>query len=92
MLFGYCFDATAGVWFPPVALVTPEECWHFCRRYHAYTPKIRITDLDDCLVLHVQDHILRVPLDADQMGLIDLRDGGTTVVPAVRDEQRHDYE
>jgi hypothetical protein len=85
MFLGYCLDPASYTWFPPVGLTTPEECWRFCRRYHASTPEIRITDLDDYLVLHVQDHILRIPLEDDQMGLIDLRDGVATVVPAAHE-------
>jgi hypothetical protein len=87
MMFGYCLDPTTGTWFPPVALTTPGECWHFCRRYHASTPDIRITDLDDALVLAVQDHILQIPLGEGQMGLIDLRDGVATVVPAAHERR-----
>lgn len=82
MLLGYCLDPTTMAWFPPISLTTPAECWHFCLRYHGHTPEIRITDLDDCLVLHVHHHILQIPLEAGQVGLIDLRDGIATVVPA----------
>jgi hypothetical protein len=82
MFVGYCFDPVTATWGPPMHIPTPDACWTFCLYYHARTPEIRIADLDDFLVLHVQDHILRLPLEADQMRLIDLRDGATRVVPA----------
>jgi hypothetical protein len=81
MFLGYCLDPATHTWFPPIPLATPEECWAFCLRYHARTPEIRIADLDDCLMMQVQDHLLCMPLDADFMRVIDLRDGVTRLVP-----------
>jgi hypothetical protein len=61
MFYGYCFLTIDGQYTPKVHLETPEQCFRYCQRWAAFFPEIRITDADDCCVLHVRNNVLKVP-------------------------------
>jgi hypothetical protein len=60
MFLGYCFNAD-GYYYPTVHLDTAEDAWAYCILQHLFFPEIRITDMGDNIVLHVVNHIAKVP-------------------------------
>lgn len=54
MFLGYCFDKD-GRYCPPVSLETVEEVFSYVALQKNLFPEIRITDLDDYVVLHVKN-------------------------------------
>ena len=61
MFYGYCLNPADGSWTPPVTLETAQACYLYCAIHHAYIEEIRITDEEDCIVLHTVHHVLRIP-------------------------------
>lgn len=59
---GYCLNPVDGSWTPPVHLDTPEACFRYCALHHRWAPEIRITDEEDFIVLHVENHVLKCPM------------------------------
>jgi len=57
----YCRGPADQTWTPPVHLDTPEACLRYVYLHHGWAPEIRITDDEDFLIMHVQDHILKIP-------------------------------
>jgi hypothetical protein len=61
MYYGYCFVAIGGAYTPKVRLETPEQCFEYCKLQSQLFPEIMITDKDDFCIMHVRNHVLKVP-------------------------------
>jgi hypothetical protein len=59
---GHCLMPGDQAWTPPVHLDAAEACFRYCLLHHRWASEIRMTDEDDCLVLHVVAHVLRCPM------------------------------
>ena len=57
-----CLNPVDGSWTPPVRLDTAEACYRSCVLHHRWAPEIRICDEEDCIVLHVENHVLTCPM------------------------------
>ena len=57
----YCRNPVDQSWTSPVHLETPADCFRYAYLHHIWAPEIRITDDEDFLIMHVQDHILKIP-------------------------------
>jgi hypothetical protein len=62
MFLGYCLIPVDHSWTPAVRLPTVEDAYRYCVLHHGWSPEIRITDEDDFVVLHVEDHVLKCPM------------------------------
>jgi hypothetical protein len=74
MYHGYCFVTIGGHYTPKVRLETPEECFGYCTLQSQLFPEIRITDEDDCCVMHMRNHILKVPFPDNTFRWFHLRE------------------
>ena len=63
MFKGYCLNPVDGSWTPPVTLKDAGAAYRYCLVHHHWSPEIRICDADDYLVLHVEHHVLKCPLE-----------------------------
>ena len=61
-LWGYCLHPVDGSWTPPVLLDAAEDVYHSCVLHHHWAPEIRICDEEECMVLHVVNHVLKCPM------------------------------
>ena len=62
MFLGYCLHPVDGFWTPAVHLATVEEAFRYCILHHHWSLEIRITDEEDFVVLHVENHLLKIPM------------------------------
>jgi hypothetical protein len=62
MFLAYRRHPVSDTWTPPVPLATAAACYRYCALHHGMTPEIRIVDEDDCIVLQMREHVLRIPL------------------------------
>ena len=62
MYLAYCLNPANATWTPPVHLNTPEECFDYCLLHHVWALEIRVTDEDDYVVLHVEAHVMKLPM------------------------------
>lgn len=62
MFLGYCLNPADQSWTPAVHLATAEEAYCYCGLHHRWASEIRITDEEDFVVLHVEDHVLKCPM------------------------------
>jgi hypothetical protein len=60
MYLGYCFDEQ-GFHGPANPLATPSDAYNYCLHWHHEWPEVRITDEYDFCVLHVANHVLKIP-------------------------------
>jgi hypothetical protein len=61
MFYGYCCPDLDGWHTPKVSLPTAEAIGGYVTLQHRLFREIIITDDMDCCVMHVRDHIARVP-------------------------------
>lgn len=62
MFFAHCLNPVDGSWTPAVSLRTAREAYQYLALHHGWTREIRIVDADDCIVLQMQDAVLKIPL------------------------------
>jgi hypothetical protein len=62
LFLAYGLNPADGCWTPPVRLESAEAVYRYCAMHHHWAPEIRVCDEEDCLVLHVVDHVLKCPM------------------------------
>lgn len=80
MYYGYCFVPSLRLWMPARTLQTAEDVMAYCRLQHQLFPAIRITDADDCCVLHVVRHVMYCPLSDGTFSALNLSTGAQTIL------------
>jgi hypothetical protein len=61
MFLAYCLNPVNQRWTPAIHLKEAAHCFRYCFLHYVWSPEIRITDEEDCIVLHVENGILKIP-------------------------------
>jgi hypothetical protein len=61
MFLAYCLDPADQRWTPAVHLEEAADCFAYCFLHYRWAQEIRVTDTGDCIVLYVENGILKIP-------------------------------
>jgi len=86
MFLGSYVHPVDDTWTPPVHLATARECYRYGALHQSWVPAMRIMDTDDCAVVHMRDHVRRIPIPDGTFQEMPLTPVLVEVINAVPDE------
>ena len=71
MYYGYCRPKIDGWHTPKVSLRNEQEVFNYCKLQHKLFEEIIITDELDFCVMHVQNHVIKIPFPEGNFKYLD---------------------